>query len=621
MLNKKTVKAQCRKQFKEPLSSTQYIAFQKSHPEFPSYLRLKNLYGSWDAFCLSTWGRGAKIRNWSPEEAKAAVLKVSSTSLSSTAYLSLRSEGYAHLPTYNVLRDLFGSWPEVCEAVWGEKREFFKDWNQLEEMKTLILQSFSEPISSSAYAKERKEQQLPLPSLDALLDHFQTWDAVRCWLWQTPKHEWTKESIREVILNDYPARLSSTAYDREQKEKSHLPIRSTIVRFYGSWRAFSEETWGKVIEPTTEDLLRQMKAQFPTPPTQKAYEQAAAQSSELLSIHRLEKRFGSWKTLMKQLYPEEGVELNVSSGKYHQYSTPQLIRVVRRYFKTRPSSADYYACTKQYKDLPAKSTLVHRFGDWTTAMETCFPDSLPPAHANNWNKDQIRKALQPALRELASLEVISRKDYSNWRLTQTQATPSVSTIVSYFGSFQQGLREAGYTGAFKPSRSQRRARDEESLRKWLTRYWEQLDGRPTTQSYLLFQKEHPEAPTLSYLIQFYGTWKAVVEKMTSDWEIRATEIYSEADLKKALQFAYQSIGIPMTYDRYDQFRKTCEKKLPSSGSISRRFKTWRTAIEAAGIPYVPYSQTSRYQLDRVIHYEEENGLQTLEDVLNWALEG
>lgn len=61
MLNKKTVKAQCRKQFKEPLSSTQYIAFQKSHPEFPSYLRLKNLYGSWDAFCLSTWGKGGEL--------------------------------------------------------------------------------------------------------------------------------------------------------------------------------------------------------------------------------------------------------------------------------------------------------------------------------------------------------------------------------------------------------------------------------------------------------------------------------------------------------------------------------------------------------------------------------
>ena len=60
MLNKKTVKAQCRKQFKEPISSTQYIAFQKSHPEFPSYLRLKSLYGSWDAFCLSTWGKGGE---------------------------------------------------------------------------------------------------------------------------------------------------------------------------------------------------------------------------------------------------------------------------------------------------------------------------------------------------------------------------------------------------------------------------------------------------------------------------------------------------------------------------------------------------------------------------------
>ena len=620
MLNKRTVKTQLKEVFKTPVTSTQYIVFRKEHPEFPSYLQLQNLYGSWDQLCLSIWGVGTKHRKWSVEEAKKSVLKAFPESVSSTQYIALRSKEKHPLPTYEVLIELFGNWSNVSQEIWGKKRELFRDWNQLDELKQLILQSFSQPVSSSKYEKERKQQQLDIPSLDTLLRRFQTWEAVRCWLWDQPKVEWTRESIKEIILKEFPTRLSSTVYDVRQKANHQLPIRSTIVRFYGSWKEFSKSVWGEIEELTDEEVLDQIKDIFPSQPNQRIYEEKASRHPKLLSIHHLEKRFGSWNTVIGALYQGKSLEVEQPNRTYNQYSTSQLIRLIQQKFKERPSRAQYEEIRKKDPRLPANSTMATRFGDWTTAMNQCFPESSAPAHANTWTQEQIVSILKQALSDLASLEVITKNDYLDWRNRQSFPTPSRGTIASYFGSFHEGLMVAGYQGGFrKPSKL--RARGSRDVEDWMNFYIEQLEGRPSTENYKKFQKKYPEAPTQEYLVRFYGTtWKGVIEQFAEEWSMRTHEIYSDEEIQKALQFVYQSIGIPMTVERYDAFRKTCEMKLPISGSISRRFKNWRNALEVAGIPYMTYNQSSRYQISRVIDYEKEVGAKSLDDLLNWVLD-
>lgn len=56
MLAKEKVKKQLKRQFKKPIPSTQYIAFQKEHRDYPSYHQLKGLYGSWDVLSWEVWG-------------------------------------------------------------------------------------------------------------------------------------------------------------------------------------------------------------------------------------------------------------------------------------------------------------------------------------------------------------------------------------------------------------------------------------------------------------------------------------------------------------------------------------------------------------------------------------
>lgn len=621
MINKKTVKSLLQKTFEEPISSSKYIAFRKEHLEFPSYLQLKKLYGSWDNLCLAIWGTGARNRKWTQKDAKETILKAFPHLLTSTQYITLRSSKGCFLPTYEVLIELFGSWPEATKEIWGEKRELFRDWNQSDKIKEEILQFFNEPISSTVYAKKRKQQQLDLPSLETLLRRFQTWDAVCYWLWDTSKVEWTKELIQEAILSEYPSRISSTTYDVYQKEKPHLPIRSTIARFYGSWKEFSRSAWGEEKELTDEEVLSRIKDLFPTQPNQKVYEQIASQHPELLSVHRLEKRFGSWNTVIGIVYQGKTIGEVQPIRKYNEYKTSQLIRLVQRRFQTRPSMADYEEFSRKDSRLPSKSTLVLRFGDWATAMDNCFPNSTPPSHANNWDKEQITSHLKQALIDLERLDKITKNDYSDWRLKQKFPTPSVGIIAKYFGSFHEGLRVAGYSVEQHTFPSKIRTKDAEGINYWLNCYFEQLEDRPSTQSYKDFQKIKPEAPTIDYLVRFYETsWKGVVEQFTTEWEIRTHQIYSGKDIIQALKFAYKIIGIPMTTDRYDELRKTCEKKIPTSGSISRRFKTWRNALETAEIPYMDHAHNSHYQLNKVIDYQKEKGLNTLEDLLNWVLD-
>ena len=137
----------------------------------------------------------------------------------------------------------------------------------------------------------------------------------------------------------------------------------------------------------------------------------------------------------------------------------------------------------------------------------------------------------------------------------------------------------------------------------------------------MFQSLNPNAPSLEYLIRCYGVgWKDVVETFTQDWELKTFQVYSDERLQEALQLAYEQLGTPMTRLRYEQFRSDMRLNLPSSQAISRRFKSWREAVELVGIPYYHYTDGRQYAALQEVDYTEEAGLKTLQDVLSWALD-
>ena len=618
MLHKHEVQTQLKKRFKHPISSTQYIHFQKENRDYPSYTRLKGLYGSWDELCLSVWGIGAKIRKWSQKEAQEAIVAVFPTAMSSTVYQQERLKGYNHLPTYSVLNELFGGWPEISEAIWGVRKELPKTWDSLDEMKQLLLSYFPEPINSSAYAKQRKEQNLPLPGVDLLYQRLGSWAEVRDWLWGIPKVEWDAESIKTLILSRYPERISSQTYDADQKQDPELPIRGTIVRFYGSWQAFSEQLWGAVTEPTKEEMIQHIQTLFPKRPSQKEYESLLETHQHLMSVYQLERRFGSWNTVMAIAYEGESFQVKVPARKNNRYSNERLIQIVRSYFSERPSLETYQDVSAKRRLLPSTNTLVKRFGSWTEAMDVCFPQSNVLDRRHRWTLDSIQTVLKQACLELDAVTIVN---YRAWRLKQQGFTPTVETVARYFGSFYAALESIGYSTPSTVRRSRVRAKTLDSLSHWMMTYLGQLETHPTVESYLVFQANNPSAPSLEHLIRCYGNcWKDVVETFSTEWKVKTFQAYRDDDLKQSLWLAYETIGTPMTRLRYEQFRADYHLKLPSAQAISRRFKSWKEAVELVGIPYYHYTDGRQYVALQEVDYTEEAGLKTLQDVLSWALD-
>ena len=103
-------------------------------------------------------------------------------------------------------------------------------------------------------------------------------------------------------------------------------------------------------------------------------------------------------------------------------------------------------------------------------------------------------------------------------------------------------------------------------------------------------------------------------------DTRSTLRYTDDDLKEALWKVYQVIGNPMTRVRYDEYRLTQQPTLPSSSRISSRFRSWKEALATLNIPSYHYKSSRRQLMIQSKILQNEVGLKTLNDFLNWALE-
>ena len=617
MLEKKEIKKLIKNQFEKPVTSTKYIKFQKMNTDYPSYHQLKNLYGSWDNLTHEIWKVGTRNRVWTKEETIEMVLKFCPQPITSTAYQKLRNDNRSFLPTYNVLNDLFGSWGDISEAIWGEKGEPPISWDSLDEMKVLILKYFPTPVNSIAYEKQRKEKQLPLPSRSTLYQHFEEWGDISRWLWEDQITVWTKELIEQTVLAIFPQRVGIDWYRQQRKGRS-LPHLYIINQEYGSWDSFSNHLWGESVELTKEDIIKQIRQVFPTRPLQATYEAKLPEHPELMSVFRLERRFGNWESVMKIAYEGMSLETKLPPKKRNEYSDQQLLKVVRDYFSERPSIKQYATLARNRRFLPSKNVLVERFGSWNLAMERCFPQSYELVYRHTWSKEEIRLAVKRAGSELG--ESFTLTNYIKWRKEHLKDYPSVQTIAKYFGSFYGLLEELGYPVPIDKKRLMPRSKEMEEVVRWMNRYSEELEGNPTTLSYIAFNQKYKEAPSMERLIRLYGTkWTDVVKVFFGDIDTHDFQIYTDEQMKEAIMIAYREIGLPMTRSRYDQFRLTYEKELPISGTISRRFRTWKQAIEGMGIPYFHYTDKRQLLTKDVVALEQEEGLGTLNDVLSWAL--
>lgn len=616
MLAKEKVKKQLKRQFKKPIPSTQYIAFQKEHRDYPSYHQLKGLYGSWDVLSWEVWGVGTKVRTWSSEEAIQEVLKVCPMPISSTAYQKERLKDQTFLPTYSVLKELFGSWSEISEAIWGVKRDSPTSWESLDEMKSLILSYFPTPVASSAYVKQRKLQQLPLPAIDVLYQRLGTWKEVQAWLWQSVPMEWTSDRVKERVLQVFPERVGRETYHQKKKEEASLPPLSVIHQYYGAWGTFANELWGIQKEPTKKEMILMIRSLFSSRPLQEAYEIERLDHPELWSVYQLEQRFGSWDATMQIAFGRESLQFTSKPQKNNRYTDEQLIQQVRDGFEERPSIREYQALSQKRRLLPGKNTLISRFGSWEEAMNRCFPSSQ--TLNERWSPEEIQAIVKKALMELGETMDVAR--YNEWRSRQPERVPTVGAIARHFGSFYELLSVLGVSQA-NEKRKTPRTTDSMEVSAWMELYFDQLTEKPTVKNYSAFAETEPEAPSVETLRRCYGpSWEKVIQTFAPQWETRSFLRYTDDDLKEALWTVYQAIGNPMTRVRYDEYRDHHQPTLPSSSRISSRFHSWKQALATLNIPSYHYTSSRRHLMIQSKTLQNEAGLKTLNDFLNWALE-
>jgi phosphoglycolate phosphatase-like HAD superfamily hydrolase len=101
---------------------------------------------------------------------------------------------------------------------------------------------------------------------------------------------------------------------------------------------------------------------------------------------------------------------------------------------------------------------------------------------------------------------------------------------------------------------------------------DELGHAPTIEEY----KALDVSPSYNTIIARYGTWLEALDHVDADR--KSAVRYSREDCIEALQAAAEELGEEPTMERYDRTGRS-----PAATIIAKRFDTWETAKEEAGV--------------------------------------
>lgn len=272
--------------------------------------------------------------------------------------------------------------------------------------------------------------------------------------------------------------------------------------------------------------------------------------------------FGSWNNALIEC----GFDVN-----YQTYTKSELISYMKAFYEENgqpPMIKDF----ENNPSYPGRGTYTRAFGSWNNALIECGFK----VHHVNYTPNELIEFIHKYYEEYG--KVPNYDDFLN-----NSKYPSPHPYAKHFGSWNNGIKEAGYA----PYERVQKYTDDELL-EYIHKFYHENQRIPKYSDF----SNNPEYPSANtYSIRFGSFNKALLGCGFEEYHPMITE----EELITHIHRYYEEYGkVP----KYDDFRNNPD--YPSPSTYENHFGSWSNGIKKAG--YKPYKHMHINTNDELIEY-------------------
>ncbi len=374
------------------------------------------------------------------------------------------------------------------------QRKHYSDEHILESLRLCYTEE--KAISQNIYSKSGHK-----PSVDAISARFGSWSKALK-IAGLPVNErrvkvpgpsisskYSKEEIIGQLQRCYRenGEISMSLYSK----RKYKPGRTTIILQFGSWNAALEAAQLAPFQPkkrafSDEDIFKQLYECYKENNNFISID-IYADSGRSPKISTIIKYFGSWNKAIKL------AGLNPNDSNIVDYTDEDFINSLWNCYR---ENNGYIASTIYYESgiKPGLTAVKKRFGTWNKALEFAgIPINVQPR--KEYSKENIIDILNDFYVENGD---ISRDIY-----LESGQLPHLNTIINYFGSWENALKEAQVNA----DRNRKQYTKEDVITSIQNCYKD--FNRPIS---ITDYRDKNYKPKVATIRRLFGSWKQAVEK-------------------------------------------------------------------------------------------------------------
>ena len=365
---------------------------------------------------------------------------------------------------------------------------------------------------------------------------------------------WNRESILAAIKTFASQRKRAPGWIDLEDSCFRLPSHSTLLEHFDSIEAARREAgltdpyaprWNaaRIITAIQEFELAHQRA-----PTRAEWSKNTAKHPGFRAVERC---FGSWRV---------GILAAGIAPARIEWDNQSILDAIQRYTREhgRPPTTSDWARRDPGGRWPQTATAAERFGSWRAALrEADVPVTEP------WDRARISDAL------CRFAEQHNRPP--RWSdLNPAHALPAAETIIQHFGSLDQAFKTVDLQAPHRPHW------DRASVIEAATAHTRRHGSPPRQTQWRNAGQDHPSAKTVARL---FGSWPALLQAagIASD---RPPTWSAEQIIRTLRDWADTHKRPP---HKSDWQRRDSTDARPTATTVAKRFGTWNTALQAAGL--------------------------------------
>lgn len=279
------------------------------------------------------------------------------------------------------------------------------------------------------------------------------------------------------------------------------------------------------------------------------------------SVDAISARFGSWNQALEKaglpVYKRNPDKKPVEKSK--TYSDEFILSQLRRCYEEHGNVSMKTYSNAGYK--PGRTLIAKQFGSWNKAVQAAGLDAVSN-HSKQFSHEDIFQQLRECYEENDNF--LSMDIY-----VASNRSPKVATIIKYFGSWNEAIKQAG----LQPNASNIELYTDEDILNALRDFYLRNGHYISTTLY----QESGTRPGLPVIQKRFGSWNNALSAADIPLNKEMEQKYTKEEIIRVLRDFYENNGI-ITREFY-----MLSGQIPHLHTIINYFGTWESALEEADI--------------------------------------